>query len=116
MNDLITILVSVTAVSLIAFIGIIFIGLKEEKLKRLTMILVGFASGTLMGGTFLHLLPESQTPENDATTVFWYVIIEIISFYTLEKFLYWRHLPRKGVPNPHFRLPKPCRRWNSQFY
>jgi len=53
MNDLIAILVSVTAVSLI--------GLKEEKLKRLTMILVGFASGTLTCVAFLHLLPESLT-------------------------------------------------------
>jgi len=80
MNDLIAILVSVTAVSLI--------GLKEEKLKRLTMILAGFASGILTCMAFLHLLPESLTSENDATTFFWYVIIGIISFFTLEKFLY----------------------------
>lgn len=102
MNDLTAILASVTVVSLIAFIGIIFIGLKEDKLKRLTMILVGFASGTLIGGAFLHLLPESLTPENDATTVFWYVIIGIISFFALEKFLYWRHCHEKECPTHTF--------------
>ncbi len=95
MNDLIAILASVTAVSLIAFIGIIFIGLREDKLKRVTMILVGFASGTLIGGAFLHLLPESLTRQNDATTVFWYVIVGIVSFFALEKFLYWRHCHQK---------------------
>jgi hypothetical protein len=48
MADLIVILVSVTAVSLIAFIGILFIGLKEAFLKRIVMALVGFASGSLI--------------------------------------------------------------------
>ncbi|MEM3463765.1 MAG: ZIP family metal transporter [Candidatus Bathyarchaeia archaeon] len=98
MNDLIAILASVTAVSLIAFIGIVFIGLKEDKLKRLTMVLVGFASGTLIGGAFFHLLPESLTPENDATTVFWCVIVGIVSFFALEKFLYWRHCHEGECP------------------
>ncbi|MEM2947519.1 MAG: ZIP family metal transporter [Candidatus Bathyarchaeia archaeon] len=102
MNDLIAILASVTAVSLIAFIGIVFIGLKEDKLKRLTMVLVGFASGTLIGGAFFHLLPESLTPENDATTVFWCVIVGIISFFTLEKFFYWRHCHEKECPTHTF--------------
>jgi zinc and cadmium transporter len=102
MNDLIAILASVTAVSLIAFIGIIFIGLKEEKLKRLTMILVGFSSGTLLGGAFLHLLPESPNPGNDPANVFWYVLVGIVVFFTLEKFLYWRHCHEKECPTHTF--------------
>jgi len=40
--------------------------------------------------------------ENDATTVFWYVIIGIISFFTLEKFLYWRHCHEKECPTHTF--------------
>jgi zinc and cadmium transporter len=102
MNNLIAILASVTAVSFIAFIGVIFIGLKEDKLKRLTTILVGFASGTLLGGAFLHLLPESLTPENDQMTVLWYVIVGIVSFFALEKFLYWRHCHEKECPTHTF--------------
>ena len=102
MNNLIAILASVIAVSLIAFIGVIFIGLKEDKLKRLTTILVGFASGTLLGGAFLHLLPESLTPENDQMTVLWYVIVGIVSFFALEKFLYWRHCHEKECPTHTF--------------
>jgi zinc and cadmium transporter len=102
MNNLIAILASVTAVSLIAFVGIIFIGLKEEKLKRLTMILVGFSSGTLLGGAFLHLLPESLNPDNDPATVLWYVMVGIVIFFTLEKFLYWRHCHEKECPTHTF--------------
>jgi len=90
MNELIAILASVTTVSLVAFIGILFIGLKEKLLKRALMALVGFASGTLLGGALLHLLPEALR-KMDETTTFYYVIVGIVSFFAMEKFLYWRH-------------------------
>ncbi|MEM2104058.1 MAG: ZIP family metal transporter [Candidatus Bathyarchaeia archaeon] len=102
MNDLTAILASVTAVSLIAFVGIIFAGLRESLLKRVTMILVGFASGTLIGGAFLHLLPEALTIEKDAVTVFFYVIAGMLAFFTLEKFFYWRHCHEKECPTHTF--------------
>ena len=97
MNDLIAILASVTTVSLIAFIGIVFIGLKENVLKRILMALVSFASGTLLGGALLHLLPEAST-NLDATTISYYVILGIVSFFALEKFLYWRHCHEEECP------------------
>ncbi|MEM3579250.1 MAG: ZIP family metal transporter [Candidatus Bathyarchaeia archaeon] len=102
MIDLVIILASVTVVSLIAFIGIIFVGMQEEQLNRITMLLVGFASGTLIGGAFLHLLPEALTSENNSTTVFFYVIAGIVVFFALEKFLYWRHCHEKECPTHTF--------------
>lgn len=102
MNDLIAILLSVVIVSLIAFIGILFIGLREKLLNRITMLLVGFASGTLLGGTFLHLLPEALSSGSDATSTFLYVIGGIIVFFILEKFFYWRHCHEKGCPTHAF--------------
>jgi len=98
MSDLIAILASVTFVSLIAFTGMFFIGLKERLLNRVTMILVGFASGTLIGAAFLHLLPEALAEGNDATVVFLYVIAGIMVFFSMEKFLYWRHCHEKECP------------------
>jgi zinc and cadmium transporter len=95
MIDLIIILASVTVVSFIALVGLIFAGMQEERLSRTTMLLVGFASGTLIGGSFLHLLPEALESENDATTVFFYVIAGMIVFFALEKFFYWRHCHEK---------------------
>ncbi len=89
MADLIVILASVIIVSLVAFIGIIFIGLQEAFLKRIVMALVGFASGSLIGGAFIHLLPESLEKSGQAT--FYYVIVGIVFFFVMEKFLYWRH-------------------------
>lgn len=89
MTDLPIILSSVTAVSLIAFVGIIFIGLKEAFLKRILMALVGFASGSLIGGAFIHLLPEAV--EKTGQGIFYYATAGIIFFFVTEKFLYWRH-------------------------
>jgi zinc and cadmium transporter len=96
MNELLAILLSVTTVSLISLTGIIFIGLKEGLLKRILMVLVSFSSGTLLGGAFIHLLPESI--EMNETTTFYYVIIGIVSFFVLEKFLYWRHCHEEECP------------------
>jgi len=97
MNDLTAILISVSAVSLIAFTGIIFIGLREELLKRILTALIGFASGNLLGGAFLHLIPEAMDAEV-AVTPFYYVILGIVFFFALEKFLYWRHCHEGECP------------------
>jgi len=91
MDDLVAILASVTVVSLISFVGVIFIGLKESLLRRIVMTLVGFASGTLLGGAFFDLLPEAVDMINPPITIFYFVILGIIVFFCIEKFLYWRH-------------------------
>jgi len=96
MNELVAILASVTTVSLIAFVGIIFIGAKESWLKHVLMALVGFSSGTLLGGAFLHLLPEAY--EANGANTFYYVILGIVVFFALEKFFYWRHCHEEKCP------------------
>jgi len=98
MNDLIPILVSVTTVSLISLTGIIFIGLKESLIKRLLMVLVGFSSGTLLGSAFLDLLPEAIEVATNAITPFYYVILGIVAFFAMEKFLHWRHCHEEECP------------------
>jgi zinc and cadmium transporter len=96
MADLIVILASVTVVSLVAFIGIVFIGLKEAFLRHILMALIGFASGSLIGGAFIHLLPEAF--EETGQAIFYPVIIGIVFFFAMEKFLYWRHCHEEKCP------------------
>ena len=96
MHELIPILASVTTVSLIALVGIVFIGLKEDKLKNILMGLIAFASGTLLGGAFLNLLPEAMVEVGEAT--FYYAVIGMVIFFVLEKFLYWRHCHEGECP------------------
>jgi len=77
-------------VSIISLIGI-FSLLLNEKLNRILILLVGFGAGGLIGGAFLHLLPETLENSKDFTLSFMYVIFGFILFFILEKYLFWRH-------------------------
>ena len=96
MQTLVAILLSVFGVSLIAFVGVVFVGINEEVLNRIIMTLVGFSSGALMGGAFLHLLPESVVHGGEFT--FQYAVMGILLFFILEKFLHWRHCHMRHCP------------------
>lgn len=84
------ILLSVSLISLLSFIGILFLGLNDSLLRRILIILVSFASGSLLGGAFVHLIPHSLE-KLGSESVFWCIIIGIMIFFFMEKFLYWRH-------------------------
>jgi len=90
MNFLLAIGASI-AVSLISLIGIFALLLKEDVLKRILILLVGFAAGGLIGSAFLHLLPEALEESKNFITPFAYTIIGFVLFFILEKYLYWRH-------------------------
>lgn len=86
---LIIILLATFIVSLISLIGIFFIGMKQDTSAKLIKYLVSFAVGGLLGGAFLHLLPESMEAGNPSLCV--YVLSGILIFFLIEKFLHWRH-------------------------
>ena len=98
MDPLVAILASVFAVSLISFVGVIFIGLKEKVLKQILMLLIGFSSGTLIGSAFLDLLPKALEANLGAFVTFSCVIVGIMVFFAMEKFLYWRHCHEEECP------------------
>jgi len=83
------ILISVLAVSLISFIGVFFLALKKEILDKLLDLFISFACGSLLGGAFFHLLPESMDKLGNSTFV--WVAIAFLMFFVLEKFFLWRH-------------------------
>jgi len=54
------------------------------------MFLVSLSAGALMGGAFLHLIPESL--ENfSSNLIFIYVLLGFIVFFLIEKIFHWRH-------------------------
>ena len=86
---LLQILIAVFIVSLISLVGI-FLFLKEKVIKKYLFYLVSFAAGSLLGAAFLDLLPEALEPGfRKSVPVF--IIIGILSFFVLEKFLHWHH-------------------------
>jgi zinc and cadmium transporter len=88
---LIQILAATFVVSLIAFVGILTFFLKEELLSKAILVLVALSSGALIGGAFLHLLPEAILDLGASLGVFLFLILGFCLFFVLEQFLHWRH-------------------------
>jgi len=84
-------LISVAAVSLISLIGIFVFTLSDEKTKKISLFIVSFAVGGLFGDAFIHLLPEAFKKTDATLVVSLGVIIGVLLFFCLEKFLRWRH-------------------------
>jgi len=82
---------SVILISLISLVGVVTISLSTDRLRRITLFLVSFAVGGLLGDAFIHLLPESFEELGTNLLVSSYVIFGILIFFVLEKFLRWRH-------------------------
>ena len=80
-------------ISLIAFVGMVVLFLKEELLTRILLILVAFSAGALMGGAFLHLLPET-IEKSTGIEVFLWLLGGFILFFFIEKVLQWHHCHR----------------------
>jgi zinc and cadmium transporter len=97
---LLWILASTFLVSMISLVGIFTLAIKENLLQKILFCLVGFSAGALLGGAFLHILPECLE-NNSATVVFSYLILGIIIFFMLERFLHWRHCHEEGVCKTH---------------
>jgi zinc and cadmium transporter len=51
-------------ISLISFVGIFALALKDKVLDKVLLFLVNLSAGALMGGAFLHLIPEKGLLEN----------------------------------------------------
>lgn len=91
-------------VSLVALIGIFSLLLKDKLLDNLLITLISFSAGGLIGGAFLHIMPEAIRDYGDKN-VFLYLIIGFIAFFILEKYLHWRHCHKGGGSAKSTPLP-----------
>lgn len=84
-------LVSVLIVSLISLIGLVALSIKLEKLKKILIYLVSFSAGGLLGGAFLHILPEVIEGAGFTLKIPLLVLGGIVLFFALEKVVCWKH-------------------------
>ncbi|HPO29558.1 MAG TPA: ZIP family metal transporter [Caldisericia bacterium] len=94
-------IVASIVVSLISLIGILFLLVNEKTLNNILFILIGFATGGLLGGAFFHLLPEALEKSSNPTLTFLYVILGFIIFFILERYIHWRHCHKEGKCDVH---------------
>lgn len=92
MSSLLWILVTTFGISLLAWIGVLTLFLRDELLDRLLLILVALAAGALIGGAFLHLIPRTVAAAGDDLLFpFLYLIVGFCLFFVLESFISWHH-------------------------
>jgi zinc and cadmium transporter len=99
MFQLAYIILTTFAIALIAFIGVFALAMKEQLLNKILIILVSFSAGALMGGAFLHLLPEA-IEKSGSTNILLFVLVGFVLFFIIEKVLHWRHC-HKGKCDVH---------------
>ncbi|MBW2968906.1 ZIP family metal transporter, partial [Candidatus Woesearchaeota archaeon] len=81
-------LLSIIIVSIVSLVGIFTLILKRDLLEKIVMVLIALAAGGMLGGAFIHLLPEAIKQKGP---VFPIVILGIILFFVIEIYLYWYH-------------------------
>lgn len=92
MNILFQIIIANFLISLISLVGILTLSIKDKSIQKMLLSLVGLSSGALMGGAFLHLLPEAiEKSEGTNINVLSWVLVSFILFFLIEKILHWRH-------------------------
>jgi zinc and cadmium transporter len=96
MSTLFLIIIATAVISLLAFVGIFSLSINKDRLDSALLYLVAFAAGALMGGAFLHLLPESIESSENIELVFAYFLIGFIAFFLIEKYLHWRHCHKEN--------------------
>ena len=84
-------LISVTIVSLVSFVGIFMLSLQEEKLRKYLFAFISLAIGALLGDAFIHLIPEAFENSSNTSITSGLIIVGILIFFILEKFLHWHH-------------------------
>jgi len=90
MTTLVYIIVSSFLLSFCALIGVFSLAWRKKSGEKILLFFISLSAGTLMGGAFLHLMPEG-VEKLPAEKFFILVLISFIFFYFIEKILHWRH-------------------------
>ncbi len=94
-------IISVFIVSLISFVGLFTLSLQARTLKRLMFVLISFAAGTLLGDTFLHIIPEIVEEVGFELSIGLSVLGAMLIFYLLENAIQWHHYHHVSDEDKH---------------
>jgi zinc and cadmium transporter len=96
-------LLSVLAVSVLALAGLLLLAASPRLVSRITGVLFALATGALLGGAFLHLMPEAIEVLGPGQGTWLLLLAGFFGFFGLEKVL--RRLRRsEHLPGRHLNL------------
>lgn len=90
MPVVVAILIASLAESLVSFAGGALAIFSAEQVRKATHFIVSFAVGALLSVSFLELIPEAIAMSS-AESALSFVLVGIVLFFVLEKFLFWYH-------------------------
>lgn len=88
--DFILLFIALLIISLISLIGVITLSISTKKLETYLDYLVSLSVGALLGGAFLHLIPE-LAEDGLQIEISIFILGGIILFFIIEKFISWHH-------------------------
>ncbi|MEX2144787.1 MAG: ZIP family metal transporter [Candidatus Spechtbacterales bacterium] len=77
--------------SVFSTIGGVFLLLREKLTNRISLFLISFAAGVLLGVSFLDVIPEAMENFSDPKDALLYVLAAIVFFFIVEKSFWWYH-------------------------
>ena len=83
-------IIATIVISLFSLTGVVTLFLNKKVISKISICFVAFSTGALIGGAFLHLLPES-IELSDNLNPFIFLILGLSVFFVLERYLKWHH-------------------------
>jgi len=103
MLELAWIIAATVFVSMLGLVGAFSFYVREEQMNKLIFMLTAFAIGTLLGGSFLHLLPEALA-KLDAVTAMLFTLAGFVVFLIIEVYFHWHLSGGEGEVHPYSYL------------
>jgi len=76
----------------IALVGSVVFLMTDATFQKILLPLVALSAGTMIGGAFLHMIPEGIEAFGGADTVFFlWVLAGFVLFFLLEQMIHWHH-------------------------
>lgn len=80
---------------LIALIGSVVFFMTEATFQKVLLPAVALSAGTMIGGAFLHMIPEGLAAFQGSSQLFFlWLLAGFLSFFALEQFIHWHHCRR----------------------
>lgn len=91
MNTALSVLLITIIVSFVGLVGGLLLLWKVSLTKRWSSGFISFAAGTILAAAFLDLLPEALAKAENGAGLFTWMLVGILLFFLLEKFLILHH-------------------------
>ena len=82
--------------ALLGFVGVFSLWISKRDLEKIVNVLMAFAAGSLLGGAFIHLLPEALETM-DGGQVLLIALAGFILFIFLESYVHWHHCKKCDI-------------------